>query len=182
MTMKNPITSAGIKPATFRFLAQHLDHCATSIPCPNGWYRKSNELRNANITRDDRCLIAYRCYNISRSLIFSRSLTENVYWHSTRCVLICIFSWKYVSLLILSEMCSRCVRKGVSIIFCPVLTESRIWRQNEVNLHIKIHKHFFQFLSLHTCAREQKWANRHGEGHSWIRAIFRCQRAKNGVL
>jgi hypothetical protein len=70
--------------------------------------------------------------------------------------------------LIFSEVRSRCVHKGVSVIFCPVLTESRIWRQNEVNLHIKIHKHFFQFLSLHTRARAQKWANRHGEGHSWI--------------
>ena len=121
------------------------------------------KLRNANITRDDRCLIACRCYNISRSLIFSRSLTENVYWHSTRCVSICIFSWKHVSLLIFSEMRSRCVRKSVSAIFCPVLTESRIRRQNEVNLHIKIHKHFFNFLSLHTRARaraemsEQTW-------------------------
>jgi hypothetical protein len=27
--MKNPMTPAGIEPATFLFLAQHLDHCAT---------------------------------------------------------------------------------------------------------------------------------------------------------
>ena len=26
---KNPLTSAGIEPATFRFVAQHLNHCAT---------------------------------------------------------------------------------------------------------------------------------------------------------
>jgi len=31
MSMKNPLTPAGIEPATFRFVAQHLNHCAT--PC-----------------------------------------------------------------------------------------------------------------------------------------------------
>jgi len=27
------MTPAGIEPATFRFAAQHLNHCATAIPC-----------------------------------------------------------------------------------------------------------------------------------------------------
>ena len=31
--MKNQI-SAGIEPATFRFVAQHLNHCATAVPVP----------------------------------------------------------------------------------------------------------------------------------------------------
>jgi len=30
--MKNPLTPAGIEPATFRIVAQHLNHCATVIP------------------------------------------------------------------------------------------------------------------------------------------------------
>ena len=30
--MKNPLTLAGIEPATFRFVAQHLNHCATAVP------------------------------------------------------------------------------------------------------------------------------------------------------
>ena len=30
--MKNPLTSAGIEPATFRFVAQHLNHSATAAP------------------------------------------------------------------------------------------------------------------------------------------------------
>ena len=30
--MKNPVTPAGIEPATFRFVAQHLNHCATAVP------------------------------------------------------------------------------------------------------------------------------------------------------
>ena len=32
MSMKNPLTLAGIEPATFRFVAQHLNHCATAVP------------------------------------------------------------------------------------------------------------------------------------------------------
>jgi len=32
MSMKIPLTPAGIEPATFRFVAQHLNHCATG-----GW-------------------------------------------------------------------------------------------------------------------------------------------------
>ena len=30
--MKNQLTPAGIEPATFRFVAQHLNHCATAVP------------------------------------------------------------------------------------------------------------------------------------------------------
>ena len=30
--MKNPLTLAGIEPATFRFVAQRFNHCATAVP------------------------------------------------------------------------------------------------------------------------------------------------------
>ena len=30
--MKNPLTPAGIEPTTFRFEAQHLNHCANTVP------------------------------------------------------------------------------------------------------------------------------------------------------
>jgi len=33
--MKNALTPAGIKPATYRFVAQHLNHCATAVPAFN---------------------------------------------------------------------------------------------------------------------------------------------------
>jgi len=32
MSMKNPLIPAGIEPATFWFVAQHLNHCATAVP------------------------------------------------------------------------------------------------------------------------------------------------------
>ena len=31
MSMKNPVTPAGIEQATFRFVAQYLNHCATAV-------------------------------------------------------------------------------------------------------------------------------------------------------
>jgi len=31
MSMKNPLTPAGIEPATYQFVAQHLNHCATVV-------------------------------------------------------------------------------------------------------------------------------------------------------
>ena len=32
MSMKNPLTPAGIEPATLQFVAQHLNHCAAAVP------------------------------------------------------------------------------------------------------------------------------------------------------
>ena len=32
MSVKNTLTPPGIEPATFRFVAQHLNHCATAVP------------------------------------------------------------------------------------------------------------------------------------------------------
>ena len=31
MSIKNSMTPAGIEPATFRFVAQHLNHCVTAV-------------------------------------------------------------------------------------------------------------------------------------------------------
>ena len=41
MSMKNPLTPAGIKPASFRFVAQNLNHCATAVPDVLGIYSNS---------------------------------------------------------------------------------------------------------------------------------------------
>jgi len=39
--MKNPLTPAGIEPATFRFAAQHLNHCSTAVPRTVHYHTKS---------------------------------------------------------------------------------------------------------------------------------------------
>ena len=45
--MKNPLKLAGIEPATFRFVAQHLNHCATAPPSSFRLYAFKNA-RNAD--------------------------------------------------------------------------------------------------------------------------------------
>ena len=46
--MKNPLTPAGIEPATYRFVAQHFNHCAAAVPTEKMWsyefiYRKKKK-------------------------------------------------------------------------------------------------------------------------------------------
>ena len=44
--MKNPLTPAGMEPATFRFVAQHLNHCATAVPLKLPILQKENFTEN----------------------------------------------------------------------------------------------------------------------------------------
>jgi len=50
MSMKNPLTPAGIEPATFRFVAQHLSHCATAVPKYGKCGYKSTALPDTKLT------------------------------------------------------------------------------------------------------------------------------------
>ena len=62
--MKNPLTLAGIEPATFRFVAQHLNHCATAVPYvvygrrriayDRDGYEKTEDIEEENIKQDIR--------------------------------------------------------------------------------------------------------------------------------
>jgi len=36
MSLKNPLIPSGIEPVNFRFVAQHLNHCATAVPALYG--------------------------------------------------------------------------------------------------------------------------------------------------
>jgi len=40
---KFPMTPAGIEPATFRFVTQHLNHCATAVPARYMYYNTNND-------------------------------------------------------------------------------------------------------------------------------------------
>jgi len=41
--MKNPLTPSGIEPATSRFVAQHLNHCATAVTTDAATSAKFND-------------------------------------------------------------------------------------------------------------------------------------------
>ena len=43
MSMKNPLIPAGIDPGTFRFVAQHLNHCVTAVTLQKYANIKSHE-------------------------------------------------------------------------------------------------------------------------------------------
>jgi len=60
MSMKNPLTPAGIELATFRFLAQYLSHCATAVPPLDGaLHNLTNLLKNMNRKGSLDYVIAY---------------------------------------------------------------------------------------------------------------------------
>jgi len=51
---KIPLTPAGIEPATFRFVAQHLNHCATAVP-----HKVQGTFRNSRFNSDNHDSINY---------------------------------------------------------------------------------------------------------------------------
>jgi len=67
MSMKYPITPAGIEPATFRFVAQHLNHCATAVPhywvLLKRFYIKAVELGLCTVTVA--CKLSLRCMSFT---------------------------------------------------------------------------------------------------------------------
>jgi len=56
MSMKNPLTLAGIESATLQFVAQHLNHCATAVPT-----KVMRHLKDTGIERVDLTQTGYEC-------------------------------------------------------------------------------------------------------------------------
>ena len=65
MSMKNPPTPAGIEPASFRCVAQHLNHCATAVPASLLVKDENHQATNSRdlITTSPGCLFT-RVYSI----------------------------------------------------------------------------------------------------------------------
>jgi len=61
------MTPAGIEPATFRFVAQHLNHCATSVPI----------VRSNSIIHNIRKLT---CVNLTRHMIWTPFFNKENYF------------------------------------------------------------------------------------------------------
>ena len=48
--MKNPMTPHRIEPATFRFVAQRLNQCATAVPTPYKTSAKQNKIKKGTLS------------------------------------------------------------------------------------------------------------------------------------
>jgi len=53
MSMNNPLTPAGIEPATFRFVAQHLNHWEQNTEGNICWKEKRNKNRENTLQEDE---------------------------------------------------------------------------------------------------------------------------------
>ena len=95
--MKNPQTLAGIEPATFRFVAQHLNHCAIAAPNNNNnnmlnsdCVYVSREHQTINIDLSQCCslliLSTYIIHNYTIFLIFLTCLHEYLNLFMFSCV------------------------------------------------------------------------------------------------
>ena len=80
MAMKNPLTPAGIEPATFRYVAQRLNHCATTVPIHLVLYTKMNkhyELYVQHPYSEDCCMtIRVTCTGTPPQLAHSKNDSE----------------------------------------------------------------------------------------------------------
>jgi len=56
--MKNPLTPAGIEPATFRFVEQHLNHCATAV---SPLWRSTRNLTRRSLPSKCHTVLRYTC-------------------------------------------------------------------------------------------------------------------------
>ena len=64
--MKNLLTAAGIEPATFRFVAQHLNHCATGSWCTDRNFQFGYSRTDvANVPASAKLLVARKCSELS---------------------------------------------------------------------------------------------------------------------
>jgi len=70
MSLKNTMTPAGIEPATFRFVAQHVNHCATAVPrsCRVKYENLWSEGGGAGLTVPTiAAMFRYVCFGVSLS-------------------------------------------------------------------------------------------------------------------
>jgi len=91
MSMKNSVTPSGIEPATFRFVAQHLNHCATAVPrwwahgCPKHVENRFKHTRNKLCVR----LVIYKDHSRMHG---QQNITNiKIKWHSRSCFVHLLF-------------------------------------------------------------------------------------------
>jgi len=95
MSMKNPLTLVGIEPATFRFVAQHLNHCATAVPmCVLYTFELLILFALSDIFEEEVNMLI-----ITINLIAEDLLISNIYIYICVCVCVCVYILAILKLL-----------------------------------------------------------------------------------
>ena len=101
------MTPSGIEPATFRFVVQHLNHCATAVPCLHDYItlKCSNFLLHVSMPA---CALQTGCHEIlciiltfrgPRIVIYSYNTSQqmhyfsNLFWYRALYVGIAVAQW-----------------------------------------------------------------------------------------
>ena len=95
------MTPAGIEPSTFRFVAQHLNHCATAVPHNYEVLLKISE--NLNIPRKPlalrtcaaRCLLLYLSTVSQPTCVFISTRVSEFWLFSLHHFRLCLRIWKW---------------------------------------------------------------------------------------
>ena len=103
------MTPSGIEPATFRFVAQHLNHCATAVPANFRYYTR-NGYKGLKKLKSPISMAGLATYNTVwfRSVCCAHLLPSphTIYQHPTGTALD-------------PQQCSKCQYKNVTLLFPP---------------------------------------------------------------
>ena len=88
---KIPMTPAGIEAATFRFVSQHLNHCAIAVPLQNN----PNEIKIPFRRKlyKSRLMLGNVSYHSMLNLLSSNLLSKNIEIKIYRTTIFCWFVW-----------------------------------------------------------------------------------------
>ena len=135
--MKNPLTPAVIEPATFRFVAQHLNHCATAVPKKACSYMKY--IGDVTVRWNDRiwtsvCL----CGQISCGYCWPdvTSLTYLKWLALFAAQVVSWWRWKRPVTLLMS--CSLPVKDGIILLLTYSVEQSPFWEANRFSAYQEI--------------------------------------------
>ena len=118
---KIPVTPYGIEPATFRFVAQHLNHCATAVPLFTSRSKKilgvDNPKSYTNFWRQWQFQTAKENHSKENSKFCSFNLVKSEIFHATHIPLVTPLTI-ILCLIFPPQSNSNCEKDLISFLFC----------------------------------------------------------------
>jgi len=84
--MKNPLKPAGIEPATFRFVEQHLKHCAAAVPTKSSTSQYSVESTVTSTVAYVMFFLSYLAYSFRINTDLFPLPNNEGSWHACKLV------------------------------------------------------------------------------------------------